>query len=75
LLVVIVPLAALGLSAQKKAKFGMSLIPAGTFEMGQRAEDIPKLMEFFKVKHVEIFQEEVPQQRVKLSAFYWTNMK
>ena len=48
----------------------MSLIPAGTSEMGQRAEDIPKLMEFFKVKHVEIFQEEVPQHRVKLNAFY-----
>jgi formylglycine-generating enzyme required for sulfatase activity len=70
LLVVIVPLVALGQTAQKKAKFGMSLIPAGTFEMGQRVEDIPKLMEFFKVKHVEIFQEETPQHRVKLSAFY-----
>ena len=38
--------------------------------MGQRAGDIPKLMELFKVKHVEVFQEEVPQHRVKLSAFY-----
>ena len=70
LLAVIVPLVAFGQSAQKKAKPGMSLIPAGTSEMGQRAEDIPKLMEFFKVKHVEIFQEEVPQHRVKLNAFY-----
>jgi hypothetical protein len=40
------------------------------FRNGPAGEDIPKLMEFFKVKHVEIFQEEVPQQRVKLSAFY-----
>jgi len=70
LLAAIIPLAAFGKSAQKKAKPGMSLIPAGTFEMGQRAEDIPKLMELFKVKHVEVFQEEVPQHRVKLSAFY-----
>jgi len=67
---VIVPLVAFGQPAQKKAKFGMSLIPAGTFEMGQRAGDIPKLMELFKVKHVEVFREEVPQHRVKLSAFY-----
>lgn len=48
----------------------MALIPGATFEMGQDAGDIPKLMEKFGVKRAELFQEEVPKNGVTLGSFY-----
>ena len=70
LLIALVTIAPNGHTKTIPTRKGMSLIPDGVFEMGQRTEDIPKLMEFFKVKRAEIFEEEAPQHRVKLSAFY-----
>jgi len=49
---------------------GMALIPGATFEMGQDAADIPKLMEKFKIGHAELFQEETPKLKVTIGSFY-----
>jgi hypothetical protein len=38
--------------------------------MGQNKADIPKLMEFFKVNHAELFEEETPKQGVTIGSFY-----
>ena len=48
----------------------MVLIKGGTFEMGQAAEDLPKIQEMFKIKRAEIFAAEAPRHRVKLSSFF-----
>lgn len=48
----------------------MALIPGATFEMGQDAADIPRLMELFKVSHAELFQEETPRHRVTIGSFF-----
>ncbi|MBK9154881.1 MAG: formylglycine-generating enzyme family protein [Chloracidobacterium sp.] len=49
---------------------GMALIPGATFEMGQDAGEIPKLMKKFGVSRAELFQEETPRHRVTIGSFY-----
>ncbi|HEX6279158.1 MAG TPA: formylglycine-generating enzyme family protein, partial [Pyrinomonadaceae bacterium] len=48
----------------------MALIPGATFEMGQDAADIPRLMERFEIGRAELFQEEAPKHRVTIGSFY-----
>lgn len=48
----------------------MALIPGATFEIGQDAADISKLMERFGVGRAELFQEEAPKHRVTIGSFY-----
>ena len=48
----------------------MALIPGAAFDMGQAASDIPKLMETFKVSHVQLFEEETPKHRVRIGSYY-----
>jgi formylglycine-generating enzyme required for sulfatase activity len=55
---------------EKKTKETMVLIPGAIFEMGQGKDDIPKLQEIFKIGRAELFAEEVPKHRVKLSSLY-----
>ena len=48
----------------------MALIPGATYEMGQEAGDVPKLMEKFNVSYPQLFQEETPKHRVRIGSFY-----
>jgi len=48
----------------------MALIPGATFEMGQDAADVPKLMKTFGVDRAELFQDETPRHRVTIGSFY-----
>jgi len=56
--------------ARTTSTANMALIPGATFEMGQDAEDIPKLMQAFKVNRAELFQEETPKRRVTMGSYY-----
>lgn len=48
----------------------MAFIPGATFEMGQDAADVPKLMQAFGVNRAELFSEETPKHRVTIGSFY-----
>jgi formylglycine-generating enzyme required for sulfatase activity len=48
----------------------MALVPGSTFEMGQSAEDIPKLQEKFTISRSAMFEEETPKHRATIDSFY-----